>query len=148
RVSGRKARAADHAKTAANNCRAQTRISEVRMVEEIESLKPEFMTDPLGNFGHFGDGKVEVLETRSDNRIPSHVAEVHTTESGQLELRPCRASTGSTRIANRIGREPLDTAVGSELVDDNGRRQKIRTEIAHASQRAVCHRDIQRVSAL
>ena len=106
------------------------------------------MTDPLGNFGHLTDGKVEIFEARSDYRISSHVAEVHDTESGQLELRSRWTYTLGTWIANRIRRKPLDIAVGPELVGDDRSSQKVRTEIPYARQRAIGHRNIQRIAAL
>src|SRR5437588_10975888 len=106
------------------------------------------MTDPLGNFGHLTDGKVEIFEARSDYRISSHVAEVHDTESGQLELRSRWTYTLGTWIANRIRRKPLDIAVGPEWVGDERGRQKGSTEIAYARRRAIGNRNIQRIDGL
>jgi hypothetical protein len=44
------------------------------------------MTDPLGDLCHLGDGKVEVLEIRSNHRVSSHVAKVQAAGSEQCKL--------------------------------------------------------------
>ena len=55
----------------------QVGIREVRMVEDVVSLKAEFHVQLLGELRLLVNRKIELAEVRSDERVAALVAEVH-----------------------------------------------------------------------
>ena len=104
-------RTLDDSKSCAARSRSQAGISEIGMVEDVEYLPSELCVKRFPDRRVFENGKIDIVVTRSRERVPTHVPKVNNTGAIHQadrhgKTRTGRALAGSGRIANGIA-EPL-----------------------------------------
>src|SRR5216110_778134 len=155
-VAGRETRIADHAERGASDRSGATRLSEVRLVEQVEDLEAELRARAAGQGHVLDERQVGVAESWSDNRVARQIAEVRDARRvvGQRERRRGRAGAGDARVAHDVAGEPLvadHVAVGVEVRRRDDRRQgpdEVGPHRREPGDRRNVGDDVQRVPAL
>src|SRR5262245_38962183 len=74
RIAGREARVADHAERRAADRRHASRLTEVRLVEQVEELQPQLGACAANERHVLDERQVRIPESRPDDRVPREVA--------------------------------------------------------------------------
>src|SRR5258708_13663327 len=72
-VTDREARGGNHAKSLVPHLGGTVGLTEVGMVQQIEGFHAEFMAETFRDFRPLDDGEIDAVESRSNNRVPSHL---------------------------------------------------------------------------
>src|SRR5580765_1704451 len=93
RIAGREPRCRDHAEAGAADGGNPSRLTEVRVVEQVEGLEPELEPRTRAERRPLGQREVHVREPGADDDVPAEIAEVErpVRGDGQREDRARRA---------------------------------------------------------